>query len=204
MPGDYGTNPGGLAKTPLLHISCCGYPVACPQAEAWNGLQAGFSALSANTTSCPWWSIFCLRICWMRSSDIFEKPLPLFYIYKGYTRIVVVVNGRHFLWISVFFSKKSWTWMLYKPVNDSVLPCCQFWTDFGPVYKEDFVHNRYLWICRTLSTGTCFCSLAADLSAIDAVAGSFARFCKILFFRQFWMAEASWTFLPAWREPVYL
>ena len=96
----------------------------------------------------------------MRSSDIFEKPLPLFYIYKGYTRIVVVVNGRHFLWISVFFSKKSWTWMLYKPVNDSVLPCCQFWTDFGPVYKEDFVHNRYLWICRTLSTARWFSSFA--------------------------------------------
>jgi hypothetical protein len=32
--GDYGTNKGGLAKSLLLHISCCGYPVACPQASA--------------------------------------------------------------------------------------------------------------------------------------------------------------------------
>jgi hypothetical protein len=45
------------------------------------------------------------------------------------------------------------TWRLYKAVNVSVLPCCQFWTDLQRVYKDDFVHNRYLWICRTLSTG---------------------------------------------------
>jgi hypothetical protein len=32
--GDYGTNQGGLVISLLLHISCCGYPVACPQASA--------------------------------------------------------------------------------------------------------------------------------------------------------------------------
>jgi hypothetical protein len=74
-----------------------------------------------------------------------------------YTRIVVVVNARHFLWITLFCYAKSWTCLLYKPVNDSVLSCCLFWTIFDAVYKHDFVHNPYLWICRTLSTGHLFC-----------------------------------------------
>lgn len=83
----------------------------------------------------------------------FENRRHWFTTTKGYTRIVVVVNAKHFLWISLFFSKKSSTWMLYKAVNDSVLACCQFWTNFRAVYKPMLVHNRYLWICRALSTG---------------------------------------------------
>jgi hypothetical protein len=76
---------------------------------------------------------------------------------KGiYTRIVVVVNARHFLWISPFSVKESVTWAFYKLVNDSVHGRCLFWTIFGAVYKPGVVHKRYLWICRSLSTGCSF------------------------------------------------
>jgi hypothetical protein len=98
-----------------------------------------------------------------------ENPRSLVYTHKGYTRIVVVVNARHFLWISLFYLKKSSTWTLYKAVNDSVLPCCQFWTNFGAVVKADFVHNRYLWICRALSTGLLFCGVKPLLTQLAPV-----------------------------------
>lgn len=97
------------------------------------------------------------RKCWILplafAKIFFENRHHWFTTTKGYTRIVVVVNAKHFLWISLFFSKKSSTWMLYKAVNDSVLACCQFWTNFRAVYKPALVHNPYLWICRALSTG---------------------------------------------------
>jgi hypothetical protein len=56
------------------------------------------------------------------------------------------------------------TWPLYKPVNDSVHGRCLFWTIFAAVYKPGVVHKRYLWICRSLSTGCGFlrcCRLAS-------------------------------------------
>ena len=95
---------------------------------------------------------------------VFQKMLKTavvgLHLQRIYTRIVVVVNAGDFLWISRFFSKKSWVYLLYKAVNDSVLPCCQFWTNSRAVYKVTVVHNRYLWICRTLSTGGQFFSVA--------------------------------------------
>ena len=102
-------------------------------------------------------SLSCALVVGVCRQNFFENHRHWFTTTRRYTRIVVVVNAWHFLWISLFFLKKSWTCMLYKAVNDSVLACCQFWTNCAAVYKEDFVHNRYLWICRTLSTGACFC-----------------------------------------------
>jgi hypothetical protein len=108
---------------------------------------------------------FCLTRVFFKP----ENPRSLVYTHKGYTRIVVVVNARHFLWISLFYLNKSSTWTLYKAVNDSVLPCCQFWTNFGPVVKANFVHNRYLWICRALSTGLLFCGVKPLLTELASV-----------------------------------
>ena len=103
-------------------------------------------------------AIFRQRCC---SVGLAGKSLPWlfcansvnrFTVKQGYTRIVVVVNAGQFLWISRFLSTQSSACTFYKAVNDPVLGHGKSWIRFSLVVCCCFVHNRHLWICRTLST----------------------------------------------------
>lgn len=100
-----------------------------------------------------------------------KRPRYWFTATRVYIEIVVVVNATIFLWITLVYTAKSWAWRFYKPVNDSVHRRCSFWTNFAAVDNATLVHNRYLWICRTLSTGSDFSCLKPLFGRCDAIDG---------------------------------
>jgi hypothetical protein len=154
----------------FLHISSCGYPSAYPQPGLrvfagrgghWLLFQASVQDRSRRFQHQPadeaWFFANCPTVSsfsiFFRTFQNYSKKKEIRFTYKGmYTRIVVVVNGWHFLWTSQESCTLTSACSRYKSARRRVCGWWQIWTIFPAVHKAELMHNRCLWISRTLST----------------------------------------------------
>jgi hypothetical protein len=109
------------------------------RSAGFSDFQGGFAGISRLLATSTWLAVFhetllpaffggrAVRL------GLCARNVNRFTAKRVYTRIVVVVNTAYFLWISLFLSTDSTTWLFYKAVNDPV-PCdCKRWTRFSLV-----------------------------------------------------------------------